>query len=105
METTSLPIVLDSFQKQVAQLFNDLATSDLEFLSIQWMHQLLDVFLSCHQEFEAIMCNNKGALNKPPMDRYVSEFSERSVKALDVCNAIRDGIEQIRQWQKQLEII
>lgn len=39
------------------------------------------------------------------MDRYISDFFERSVKALDVCNAIRDGIEQIRLWQKQLEII
>ena len=27
------------------------------------------------------------------------------MKALDVCNAIRDGIEQIRQWQKLLEIV
>ncbi|KAK6115673.1 hypothetical protein DH2020_007942 [Rehmannia glutinosa] len=39
------------------------------------------------------------------MDRYISDFYERSVKALDVCNAIRDGIENIRQWQKQLEIV
>ncbi|EYU31128.1 hypothetical protein MIMGU_mgv1a024476mg, partial [Erythranthe guttata] len=38
-------------------------------------------------------------------DRYISDFFERSVKALDVNNAIRDGIEQIRQWQKHLEIV
>ncbi|KAG9143768.1 hypothetical protein Leryth_011429 [Lithospermum erythrorhizon] len=104
-EESSLPFMLDSFQKQVAELFNDLATSDLELLSIPWLHKLLDVFLCCHQEFKEIMCNNKGLLNKSPMDRYVSEYFERSVKALDICNAIRDGIEQIRQWQKQLEIV
>ncbi|GAA0185200.1 hypothetical protein LIER_32488 [Lithospermum erythrorhizon] len=104
-EATSLHIMLDAFQKQVSELFNDLATSDFELLSIQWLHKLLDVFICCHHEFKAIICSDKDALNKSPMDRYVSEFFERSVKALDVCNAIRDGIEQIRQWQKQLEIV
>ncbi|KAJ6681496.1 BPS1-LIKE PROTEIN [Salix koriyanagi] len=34
-----------------------------------------------------------------------SGFFERTVKALDVCNAIRDGIEQIREWKKLLEIV
>lgn len=42
---------------------------------------------------------------KSPVDRMVSDYFERSVKALDVCNAIRDGIEQIRQWQRLLEIV
>ena len=27
------------------------------------------------------------------------------MKALDICNATRDGIEKIRQWEKQLEIV
>ncbi|KAK9748760.1 hypothetical protein RND81_02G078700 [Saponaria officinalis] len=39
------------------------------------------------------------------MDRFIGEFYEKSVKALDVCNAIRDGIEQVRQWEKLLEIV
>ncbi|KAJ0939886.1 hypothetical protein HanRHA438_Chr02g0066381 [Helianthus annuus] len=55
------------------------------------------------QEFKAILFNNKSA--KQPLDKLVSDYYERSVKGLDVCNAIRDGIEQIRQWQKQLEIV
>lgn len=52
-----------------------------------------------------MLFNNKGYLGRPPMDRLISEFYERSVKALDVCNAIRDGIEQVRQWEKLLEIV
>ncbi|KAL4277813.1 hypothetical protein GQ457_03G031950 [Hibiscus cannabinus] len=36
---------------------------------------------------------------------WVRKLLDRSVKALDVCNAVRDGIEQIRQWQKLLEIV
>ncbi|KAK6118785.1 hypothetical protein DH2020_047476 [Rehmannia glutinosa] len=67
--------------------------------------KLLDTFLCCQEEFRVIVFNNRSILNRPPMDKYISEFFERSAKALDVCNAIRDGIEQIRQWQKQLEIV
>lgn len=97
---------LDSFQRQVAERFQNLANSaSIELLSIEWIRKLLDLFLCCQEEFKAIVFNNKDLLNRPPMERYILEFFERSVKALDVCNAIRDGIEQIRQWHKQLEII
>lgn len=97
---------LEAFQRQVADRFQDLAAADSnELLSIPWLSKLLDAFLRCHEEFGVILFNNKGCLNKSPMERYISEFFDRSVKALDVCNAIRDGIEQIRQWQKHLEIV
>ncbi|KAJ8561448.1 hypothetical protein K7X08_027638 [Anisodus acutangulus] len=106
-ESTSQKLELGAFQKQVAEGFNDLASADTdELLSIPWIHKLLDVFLSCQEQFRSIVFkNNKGCFNKSPADRYVMEYFERSVKALDVCNAIRDGIELIRQWQKQLEIV
>lgn len=105
-EPTSHEIELESFQRQVAERFQDLAAAHSdEFLSIPWIRKLLEAFLCCQEEFRLIVFNHKAALSKPPMDRYVSDFFERSVKALDVCNAIRDGIEQIRQWQKQLEIV
>ncbi|KAK4354620.1 hypothetical protein RND71_026814 [Anisodus tanguticus] len=107
-ESTSQELELEAFQKQVAEGFNDLASADTDqLLSIPWIHKLLDVFLSCQEQFRSIVFkSNKGFLNKSPVaDRYVMEYFERSVKALDVCNAIRDGIELIRQWQKQLEIV
>ncbi|XP_059287852.1 protein BYPASS1-LIKE-like [Lycium ferocissimum] len=105
--STSQELELEAFQKQVAEGFNDLASADNDqILSIPWIHKLLDVFLSCQEQFRAIVFkHNKGSFNKSPADRYVIEYFERSVKALDVCNAIRDGIELIRQWQKQLEIV
>ncbi|KAI3460476.1 hypothetical protein Pfo_017139 [Paulownia fortunei] len=105
-EATGQEIELEAFQRQVADRFQDLAAADSdELLSIPWLRKLLDAFLCCQEEFRVIVFNNKGYLNRPPMERYISDFFERSVKALDVCNAIRDGIEQIRQWQKQLEIV
>ncbi|KAL7155674.1 hypothetical protein ABFS83_03G092200 [Erythranthe nasuta] len=105
-EPTPQEIELDSFQRKVSDRFHDLAAADSdELLSIPWLQKLLEAFLSCQEEFRLIVSNNRTTLNKPPMDKYISDFFDRSVKALDVCNAIRDGIEQIRQWQKHLEIV
>lgn len=106
-ETIFQDNIIDAFQKQVTQRFHDLSLIDNsnEFLSVSWISKLLDVFLCCQEEFKAIMFNNKCLLSKPPMDKLVSDYFERCVKGLDVCNSIRDGIEQIRQWQKQLEIV
>ncbi|XVE95698.1 hypothetical protein REPUB_Repub02eG0121600 [Reevesia pubescens] len=97
---------LDSFQRQVADRFHDLASvpSD-ELLSLPWVRKLLDVFLCCQEEFRVILFNNEAQVLKSPMDRLIADFYDRTVKALDVCNAIRDGIEQIRQWKKLLEIV
>ncbi|GFZ09942.1 BPS1-like protein [Actinidia rufa] len=105
-EATSQELELEAFQRQVAERFHDLsAAGPGELLSLSWIRKLLDVFVYTQEEFRMILCNNKEYLNRAPMDRLISEFFERSVKALDVCNAIRDGIEQIRQWHKQLEIV
>lgn len=105
-EATAQELELEAFQRNVADRFHNLsAVSSDELLSLSWIRKLLDVFLCCQEEFRMILFNNKGYMIRAPMDRLLSEFSERSVKALDVCNAIRDGIEQIRQWQKQLDIV
>ncbi|KAK7283563.1 hypothetical protein RIF29_13156 [Crotalaria pallida] len=106
MEGSSLELELDSFQKQVTDRFHELCSvGNDDLLSLSWIRKLLDSFLVCQGEFRIILHNNRAQVFKPPLDRLVSDFFERSVKALDVCNAIRDGIEQIRQWQKLLEIV
>ncbi|MCI57651.1 plant/F1M20-13 protein, partial [Trifolium medium] len=52
-----------------------------------------------------ILHSHRSRVINPHLDRLVNEFNERSVKALDVCNAIRDGVEMVKQWEKQLEIV
>ncbi|PKA66796.1 hypothetical protein AXF42_Ash003452 [Apostasia shenzhenica] len=96
---------LEAFQRHVADIFQDLASASDEVLSLPWMRRLLDSFLICLEEFRVILFNSKAAVSRPPLDRLISDFIDRGVKALDVCNAIRDGIEQIRHWQKHLEIV
>lgn len=105
-EATSQDAELEAFQRHVTDRFHDLSSvgSD-ELLSLSWVRKLLDAFLCCQEEFRIILLHNRGLLSRTPMDRVTGEYFERSVKALDVCNAIRDGIEQIRQWQKLLEIV
>lgn len=105
-ESNGIEADLEAFQRLVAERFQDISSSPSdELLSIPWIRKLLEAFLSIQEEFRVIVLNHRSNLNRPPMDRHITDFFERSVKALDVCNAIRDGIEQIRHWQKQLEIV
>ncbi|KAL6964337.1 hypothetical protein U1Q18_035392 [Sarracenia purpurea var. burkii] len=97
---------LESFQKHVYTRFHNLSIVNTdEFLSAAWIRKLLDAFLACQEDFRVILCNNKSQFSKPPLDRLISDFFEKSIKALDICNATRDGIEMIRLWQKHLEIV
>ncbi|KAK8966344.1 hypothetical protein KSP40_PGU019721 [Platanthera guangdongensis] len=93
------------FQQLVAELFSELSSGCEELLSLLWLRKLLGAFLLIQEKFRAILFNNRTLLSRPPLDRLISEFYERSVKALDICNAIRDGIERIRQWNKHIEIV
>lgn len=104
-EPSNMEVELDSFQRQVAEKFIDLNASSNELLSLEWIGKLLDSFLCCQEEFRAIVFNHRSQISKSPMDRLISDYFERSIKALDVCNAIRDGIEQIRQWEKLADIV
>lgn len=106
MEYSSLDKELNLFQKHVADRFNELSSiANDDLLSLPWVSKLLDTFLCCQEEFKMIIHNHKSRVCKSPLDRLLSDFYERSVKALDVCNAIREGVEQIRQWEKSLEIV
>lgn len=97
---------LELFQEQVFARFQDLsmANSD-EFLSISWIQKLLDAFATCQEEFRTILTNNKAQLSNQPIEKFLTEFFDKTIKALDICNATREGIEKIRQWRKNLDIV
>ncbi|XP_062025633.1 protein ROH1D-like [Rosa rugosa] len=105
-ESSAQELELQSFQKHVADLFHDLSGVGAdELLSIAWTQKLLDVFISCLEEFRGIFLKNKEDISKPPMDHWTDAYLDRSLKALDICNAARDGIDKIRMWHKHLEIV
>lgn len=75
-------------------------------LSIDWFRKLLDAYLCCESEFKAVLIIGRDAthFSKPPLDRLLPEHLDRTVKALDICNAITHGIELIRHWQRLAQI-
>ncbi|CAI9274453.1 unnamed protein product [Lactuca saligna] len=107
---------LEQFQKHVAdrltELFHlpteDATPSDPPetLLSIAWFRKLLDAFLCCEAEFKAvvIMGRDPTTFAKSPLDRLIPEHLDRSVKALDICNAITHGIDLLLHWQKLAQI-
>ncbi|KAJ6825597.1 uncharacterized protein M6B38_377160 [Iris pallida] len=96
---------LESFQKHVSTLLSELSSNPDDLLSMSWIRRLLDTFLICQEEFRVIFFNSRPLLSRAPIDRIISDFFDRAVKALDVCNAVRDGIDQIRQWSAHLDIV
>ncbi|KAJ9555307.1 hypothetical protein OSB04_009921 [Centaurea solstitialis] len=75
-------------------------------LSINWFRSLLDAYLCCESEFKAVLIIGRDAthFSKPPLDRLLPDHLDRTVKALDICNAITHGIELIRHWQRLAQI-
>ncbi|KFK31898.1 hypothetical protein AALP_AA6G173400 [Arabis alpina] len=108
---------LEDFQKHVAERFTELlappsttteslidtAESD-PILSIQWLRKLLDAFMSCESEFQSVLTTNPAQISKPPLDKHVPEMLDRIVKALDICTAVVNGVDSVRQSQRLAEI-
>ncbi|KAL6870742.1 hypothetical protein ACP4OV_014590 [Aristida adscensionis] len=102
---------LEAFQRHVAVLLSDLRAGDgcgEEFLSAAWIRRLLEAFLMCQEEFRVVaaaQARRRGgaapaAAAGLQAEKAVAEFGERAVKALDVCNAARDGVDQVRRWER-----
>ncbi|CAH8342205.1 unnamed protein product [Eruca vesicaria subsp. sativa] len=91
---------LEDFQKHVAQRFTELLSPSDPILSIQWLRKLLDAFMSCESEFQSVLATNPAQISKP----LVPEMLDRIVKALDICTAVVNGVDSVRQSQRLAEI-
>ncbi|XP_019173527.1 PREDICTED: uncharacterized protein LOC109169103 [Ipomoea nil] len=97
---------LRSFQRLVSSRFSDLSVANgEEFLSVSWVRKLLDAFGDCQDEFRAVLSSSKEFVSKQPQDKILSDYFDMNIKALDICNATRDGVQKIRSWQRHLEIV
>ncbi|XP_010422081.1 PREDICTED: uncharacterized protein LOC104707430 isoform X2 [Camelina sativa] len=112
---------LEDFQKHVAERFAELlpqsSPSDSpeshpvlsihwlrKLLDVFWLRKLLDVFMSCESEFHSVLTSNPSQISKPPLDKLVPEMLDRIVKALDICTAVVNGVDSVRQIQRLAEI-
>nr|ACG41487.1 hypothetical protein [Zea mays] len=98
---------LEEFHAHVAAHLADLsgpgAAGEEEFMSIAWIRRLLEAFLLCQEEFRVAVAEarrRRAGATPPAAERLVAEFGDRAVKALDVCNAARDGVDQARRWER-----
>ncbi|XP_066341497.1 protein BYPASS1-LIKE-like [Miscanthus floridulus] len=100
---------LEEFHAHVAAQLADLSAAaagaggEEEFMSIPWIRRLLEAFLLCQDEFRVALAEARrrgGVTLTPAAERLVADFGERAVKALDVCNAARDGVDQARRWER-----
>lgn len=110
LESNRSPLVqnteFESFQNKVFKRFHDLSIAKAdEFLSLTWISKVLDALIDCQEEFRVLLCKYKVDMSKPPLDKMISDYFERSIKALDICNATRDGIDVIRLWHKHLDMV
>ncbi|PWA95975.1 hypothetical protein CTI12_AA044340 [Artemisia annua] len=57
-------------------------------------------------DFKAVLIINRDAscFSKAPLDRLLPDHLDRTVKALDICNAITHGIELVRHWSRLAQI-
>ncbi|CAN8230870.1 unnamed protein product [Cochlearia groenlandica] len=101
-------VELEDFQKHVADRFSELispspssSVSDggSPILSISWLQSLLGVFLSCESEFKAVLISKS-----PSLERVLPELLDRILKALDLCNAVCNGIDSVKQSRRLAEI-
>ncbi|GAB2224830.1 hypothetical protein Droror1_Dr00005607 [Drosera rotundifolia] len=97
---------VEKFQTDVSNRFHDLASADDdELLSLGWKRKILDAYISCQDDFRVLLLDHQAQLSKPPLDHAITEYLDKNLKALDICNAIRDGIEKVRQWGNQIEVV
>lgn len=90
----------------VAEYLQDLSAADADgFLSLSWVCKLLHGFLICHEEFRSVLLDRVPLIVRPPLDRFIGDFSDRAVKALDICNAARDGIDHLQRCRAHVEIV
>lgn len=95
--------VSDRFSALLPAVESPCATHDAPpLLTIAWFHELLDAFLGCEAEFKAILIfgRDPSQFSRPPLDRVRPDLLEKSVKALDVFNAVTNGLDLVHHWQK-----
>ncbi|KAJ6819830.1 uncharacterized protein M6B38_401485 [Iris pallida] len=91
------------FERHVSS-FLLLLSSGEQILSLSWINKLLHSFLPLLDGFHSLVLSSSAKLpNCPPLDRSLSDFSDRSVKALDLLNAVRDGLARVRHVRSHLD--
>ncbi|KAF8046001.1 hypothetical protein N665_4133s0003 [Sinapis alba] len=108
---------LEYFQKHVSDCLSELLSPSplpysssaaasrpsVPILSIPWLKNLLDVFMSCETEFKGFLSTVQIS-KSPSLEKGLQETLDRSLKSLDICNAVVNGIDSVTQSRRLAEI-
>nr|CAD1837260.1 unnamed protein product [Ananas comosus var. bracteatus] len=104
--------LVDRFQSHVARRLRSLLPSNSDsdsaagapLLSLPFLSKLLDVLVSCDREFYHLLLllnpSSASLLSSKP----AAEFLDRSVRALDLCNAASAALLSLRHWRRQADV-
>ncbi|KAK8941772.1 hypothetical protein KSP40_PGU002269 [Platanthera guangdongensis] len=77
-------------------------------LSLPFLHKLLDALLACESDFKSllllVLSRNPSLILRPPLDRAITDLLDRSVKTLDLCNAVSLALQSLHLWNGHAEI-
>ncbi|KAM0831751.1 hypothetical protein ACQ4PT_065327 [Festuca glaucescens] len=100
---TAADLVLDLLPSST---YHSASPAAPEILSLDWTRHLLHSFLICLKEIRSVLFAREGAaaLAMAPLERLLDDFFDCAVKVLDLCNALRGGVDLLHQWRKHLTI-
>ncbi|MQL96724.1 hypothetical protein Taro_029399 [Colocasia esculenta] len=77
-------------------------------VSLPFMQKLLDAFVCIEEEFKALLLplldRDPTLVSRPPLDRLVADLLDRTVKSLDVCNAVTQALDSLHLCEKHATI-
>lgn len=73
------------------------------YLSMPWLCRAMQLVLSTHASAEAFVPDLQQALSHGDT-KWLDEYLDDSVKLLDICNALREAIEEIKSYHGHVEL-
>ncbi|GLJ17448.1 hypothetical protein SUGI_0303780 [Cryptomeria japonica] len=74
------------------------------YLSAGWLQKALEMCLSMHREVQQIFPQIRQAVQRQN-SKWMDETLDDTVKLLDVCNALREYMRDIKQYQEKLHLV
>lgn len=102
--TTYTHPLVDAFQSRLNSELRGLQESGASYLSAEWLGQALEVCLGVHSRAEELFPHIQQAVLHENR-KWVDEQLDATVKLLDICNALRETISDIKKYEASLQII
>lgn len=95
---------LSAFESELAAQLEELkSTDEAGYLSVRWLCQAIGVVLCMHASVEAFVPDLQQALADGDT-KWLDEYLDDSVKLLDVCVALREAMDEIKDYLVYVEL-